>query len=688
MSDTAPGIEHAQLDWDADGQPLSRTFGDVYFSRADGLAETRHVFLHHNQLAERFAKLTTHGIFTIGETGFGSGLNFLAAWQLWLQTAPADASLHFVTTEKFPLNKADLSRALALWPELAPLAQALVGQYPEFIGTGFHRLQFANGRVSLTLIINDAATGLEQLARSAHPQFASGGTGVDAWFLDGFAPAKNPQMWSPALFSAIRHLSRAGTTAATFSAAGIVKQGLREAGFSVRKVPGFGRKREMVSAVVDQPPEVVATPAAQRYPPYLTPWSVVRAPATPQQRTAIIIGGGLAGCHTAHALAQRGWQVTLVEREAALAQGASGNQQGVLYAKLSPQQESLAAFNLACLQFALRYYAPFFEHDPAIGDQCGVLQLAHSTAEQTLQQQLLPLFNSADTLVRFVDAQQASTIAGIPLPSGGLFFPSAGWINPPRLCRALTSHPNIRVLCHTEALSLARQDDLWHIKDARDLHLAAEVVVVANAADALHYASLHHLPLKTIRGQVSYLPATGASRQLQTVICSDGYLAPVVTTEAGEMMHCTGATFNHKVTDPDIRSSDHQTNLRKLAENIPHLAREWNAESTEITGRVGFRCTTPDYLPITGPAPNFEAFVSDYEALRKDARATISVAGDYWPGLYVNVGHGSRGLVYTPLCAQLLAAQITGEPLPMGRDLAQALSPARFIIRNLQRNKC
>src|SRR5690606_8185464 len=327
----------------------------------------------------------------------------------------------------------DLQRALGLWPELAALAEQLIAAYPVFVGNGFHRLRFMDGRITLTLIINDAAQGFQQLLATTHPLFANQCAPIDAWFLDGFAPSKNPQMWSQELFTTIGQLSRPGTTAATFSAAAIVKQGLALAGFSVKKVPGFGRKREMVKAEqltsFNPPPSEGLN--ARSYSPFPVPWAVVDSSDTPalSGKHAIIIGGGLAGCTSARALAERGWQVILLERHDQLALEASGNPQGVLYAKLSHKQEAQAEFNLTALQCALGFYQSRW---PDIGCQAGVLQLAYSEAEQQLQQLLSERFAQASPLVEFVTAEQAGAIAGVKLQQPGLYFPQAGWISPSR----------------------------------------------------------------------------------------------------------------------------------------------------------------------------------------------------------------------------------------------------------------
>ena len=168
-----------EIEWE-DGHPVSRRFGDVYFSRDSGIEETRHVFLAGNRLEERWATLPPGARFTIGETGFGTGLNFCAAWQLWERTAPQDAVVRYVSIERFPVASDEMARALAMWPELAPYSTALEAQYTEHV-PGWHRFHFADGRVILTLAIGDAATMLGELAGYC-----------DAWFLDGFAPAKNP----------------------------------------------------------------------------------------------------------------------------------------------------------------------------------------------------------------------------------------------------------------------------------------------------------------------------------------------------------------------------------------------------------------------------------------------------------------------------------------------------------------
>ncbi|KUM41485.1 bifunctional tRNA (5-methylaminomethyl-2-thiouridine)(34)-methyltransferase MnmD/FAD-dependent 5-carboxymethylaminomethyl-2-thiouridine(34) oxidoreductase MnmC [Pseudomonas sp. EpS/L25] len=642
-------FQHAQLDWDASGQPLSRAYGDVYFSRASGLEETRHVFLQQNRLPERFAALAAGDVFTVGETGFGTGLNFLCAWQLFEATAPRDARLHFVSVERFPLTAADLAQALTLWPQLAPYSAALQRQY-RAIHPGFQRLILAEGRVTLTLLVGDVLERLPELDAQ-----------VDAWFLDGFAPAKNPEMWTPALFAELARLSRPGATLATFTCAGFVRRGLNEAGFAMRKVPGFGHKREMLAGGLERP---VTTHAA--------PW-YARPPRPQGPRTAVVIGAGLAGCATAASLARRGWQVQVVERHAAPAQEASGNPQGVLYLKLSAHETPLSRLILDGFGLTLRELQAL--PTGMAWSPCGVLQLALSDKDATRQAQLAAHF-PAD-LLHPLDRDAASSHAGIGLTAGGLLFPEGGWVHPPALCAHWLAQPNIELVTDTAVVGLQQTAAGWRVMTT-DATFTADVVVVASAAQAR--SLLPELPLKAIRGQLSTLPATPRSQELATVVCGEGYLAPA---RHGE--HCLGASFVFDRDDTEPSQAEHASNLQLLAELSPELAAERRAETLE--GRVAFRCTSPDYLPLVGPVVDEALFADRYQVLERDARQVPDRPAPWRPGLYVNLAHGSRGLVTTPLAAELLAAWLEDEPLPVPRRVAEACHPNRFSLRRLIRGK-
>lgn len=657
-----PVLPHAQLDWDDQGRPYSRVFDDVYFSDKSGLDETRYVFIEQNRLAERFAALPEGGRLVIGETGFGTGLNFLCAWQVFEQHAAAGARLHFVSVEKYPLSPDDLQRALALWPELKVFADQLLEQYVA-IHQGFQRLTLDHGRVTLTLLIGDA---LEQL-----PQLDAR---IDAWFLDGFAPAKNPDMWTAELFAELARLAAPGASISTFTSTGWVRRLLNAAGFKMKRTPGIGHKWEILRGEYLGWPRETPAPALDK------PWFARPAPLS-GERQALVIGAGLAGCASAASLAARGWQVTLLERHDTIAREASGNPQGVLYLKLSAHGTALSQMIVSGFGYTRR----LLEHlqRGRDWDDCGVLQLAFNAKEAERQAQLAAAF-PAD-LLHLLDQPEAQAVAGIGLAHGGLFYPEGGWVHPPALCQWQAAHPQIQLLTHHDALELRKVEGRWQAWDGERLLASAPVVVLAGAAEIQRFPESAELPLKRIRGQITRLAQTPQSQALSTVVCAEGYVAPA---RLGE--HTLGASFDFKSDDLTPTTAEHLGNLAMLEEISHDLVERLQADKLapeSLQGRAAFRCTSPDYLPIVGPLADTQAFPQAYAALGKDARQVPDVECPWLDGLYVNSGHGSRGLITAPLSAELLAAWLDNEPLPLPRSVAEACHPNRFALRRLIRGK-
>ncbi|MGA6096784.1 bifunctional tRNA (5-methylaminomethyl-2-thiouridine)(34)-methyltransferase MnmD/FAD-dependent 5-carboxymethylaminomethyl-2-thiouridine(34) oxidoreductase MnmC [Stutzerimonas marianensis] len=654
---TNADFQHAELDWDENGQPQSRRYGDVYFSRLSGIEETDHVFIRPNRLDARFAALQPGERLVIGETGFGTGLNFLCAWQAFERHAPAGALLHFISVEKHPLTAGDLHRALSLWPAVGPQATALLAQYVA-INPGFQQLRF--GSVTLTLLVGNALETLGQLDAQ-----------VDAWFLDGFAPSKNPDMWQPPLFEQVARLSAPAATLATFTSAGAVRRGLQAVGFEVERIPGFGHKRESLRGILRADlgalRGTLTKPWFARPKPRLTP------------RKALVIGAGLAGCASAASLAARGWDVTVLERHAEIAAEASGNPQGVLYLKLSAHATALSRLVVSAFGHTRRLLQGLERGRD--WDDCGVLQLAYDDKEAARQSELAEAFPAS--LVRQIDCAEAERLAGVALGRGGLFFPEAGWAHPPAVCRALVEQPGITLLRHHEPVELRRQGDTWQAIDGTGVLAEASVVVIAGAAEAARFSQAAWLPLKRIRGQITALPATERSAALGTVLCAKGYVAP-----PRDGVHTLGASFNFAATDPAPSDAEHRSNLAMLEEISAELSDRLEAAGrpvAELEGRVAFRCTSPDYLPIVGPLADPQQFASQYAILGKDARQVPDVPCPWQDGLYVNTAHGSRGMITAPLSGELLAAWIDGSPLPLPRDIADACHPNRFLLRKLIR---
>ena len=673
-------LDVANIVWGEDGSPRAGIYGDIYFSQESGIDESRHVFLSHNQLAERWQALdpNTAGQFTIVETGFGTGLNFLLTWQLWQTLAPASWRLNYVSVEKHPLRPQDLQRAHALWPELNSLASILQYNYPPLL-SGQHRRMLNSAQVCLDLLFGDALDCLPALLdspNSANPSSQSPSLGsvatVDAWFLDGFSPASNPEMWHDTLFSCMSALSKVGASFATFTSAGFVKRGLRAQGFHVEKVTGYGRKREMLrgtftgEVALDAPlPLSVAVP-----------WH--RPSVQTPIKHVVIVGAGLAGCSTAAALVKRGLQVTVIDRDTP-ASGASGNPQGVLYTKLSPTPGELNVFTLHSFLFSLPYYRERLSAGSIQGELCGVLQLANSEKDAAQFDQLQETFKEQNWL-QFKQGSELQEISGIPISGRGYYYPEAGWLSPPSICSADLDHPDIHLVSHCEAISLVDDAETWHIKDnSGNIIASGDAIIIANSNDAKQFPQTKHLPLKPIRGQLSYIEPSALNFEPKCVICHDGYLAPAIN---GSL--CIGASFNLRDSNIDLQDRDHDWNLAQLETLSPALL---NHPVTITGGRASLRCSSADYLPLVGAAPIVDDFKTSYAALGKDARHHINIPASNYRNVYVNVGHGSRGLTSTPLCAELLASYLCDEIRPLPRHLCESLSPARFLIRRLIRNQ-
>ncbi|WP_275286286.1 bifunctional tRNA (5-methylaminomethyl-2-thiouridine)(34)-methyltransferase MnmD/FAD-dependent 5-carboxymethylaminomethyl-2-thiouridine(34) oxidoreductase MnmC [Halomonas elongata] len=660
------GLTRAHLDWRSDDggedAPHSSDFDDVYFSRHDGRAETEHVFLEANRLPERFRAWSEDRPFVIGETGFGTGLNMLCAWACFDAHAPASARLHLISTELYPLDRRDLARALDAWPDLADRAAMLLAQWPEPV-SGVHRL-WLDARVTLDLHFGDTTERLRWLDGR-----------VDAWFLDGFAPARNPDMWQPTLFAAMAARSRPGATFATFTCAGVVKRGLAAAGFSWRKVPGFGRKREMLAGEITAPPEDERRRA--------TPWFTPPAPR-PRRRIAVI-GGGIAGASVAAALARRGVAVTLIDREGPCA-GASGNRQGVLYVKLAAETNDQSRCYLAGLLHSRRWLDAL-DPDGTLWHPGGVLQLATGPREARRQERFLDNHPLPESVVRGISSAQASRLAGIPIESDGLEYPLAGWVRPDALCRRLAATPGVTLRCG-EVHDIIATSEGWRLSMTGaegENELDADQVVIATASLANRFAQTADLPLQPVRGQVSSLTLPEGAPAPTRVICAGGYVAPPQSDRL-----TFGATFRPNETDDRVSDADHRANLDELTRTLPDYAASLEASGasldvTAFDGRASVRAASPDKTPYTGPVPDADAWRDAYAVLAKDATRVPDTVGRHHAGLWISAAHGSRGLASAPLCAEVIASRICDEPMPLEAPLVDHLHPGRRLIRDLIR---
>lgn len=596
----------AELAFAGDGTPIAPAYGDVYHSAQGGLAQARHVFLAGNHLPARWAGRAR---FTILETGFGLGLNFLATLQCW-RKLPGGGQLHYVAVEKHPFDVDALRRVHAAWPELAALADAVHAQWPPPL-PGLHRLDF--GDASLTLALGDANELLPQLALAA-----------DAIYLDGFAPDRNPDLWSDAIVAQLRRLAAPGATLATWTVAGEVRRRLAAAGFVVERREGFGTKREMLAGALPGPD---ATPA--------------RTP-----RRIAVVGAGIAGAAAAHALSRRGHAVTVLEAAPGPATGASGNRAGVFRPLPSLDDGPLARILRAGFLLGRRRFSTL---DGARCGWTGVLHIARDERHEATQRRIVEELALAPGYCRFVTRDEGTALAGWPVAMGGWWFPGGGWIDPPSLCRALLAGLDCRY--ELAVRRIERTTGGWRI-DADEELLEADEVVLANGIGAAALVPGYVLPLRAGRGVVSHLPA-GATPPFDVVATRVGYVTPAV-----DGIRCAGATLAIDDADPSPRVADHAENLARLDMVLPGYATGIDAASLE--GRVGVRPMSPDRLPLVGPLSASE-------------------------GLWIIDGFGARGLVFAAACAELLADRICGDPLSLERDLVAAMDPARFARRTGRR---
>ncbi|MCO5398693.1 bifunctional tRNA (5-methylaminomethyl-2-thiouridine)(34)-methyltransferase MnmD/FAD-dependent 5-carboxymethylaminomethyl-2-thiouridine(34) oxidoreductase MnmC [Ralstonia soli] len=641
----------------SDGTPFSAQYDDVYHSTEGGLAQAQHVFLGGNGLPSAWQG---KGAFTIVETGFGQGLNFLATWAAWRDDPQRCARLDFVSIEKHPFDCEGLAVVHPKDGALAPLAELLRQAWPVPV-PGVHRLVFDGGSVTLTLLFGDAMEVLPQLSCAA-----------DAFYLDGFSPSKNPDLWQPRVFKQLARVARAGSTLATYTAAGFVRRGLQEVGFETRKAPGFGAKRDMTVA---------------QFP---THWRTRRGPVQApvwSERHAIVLGAGLAGCSLAERLASRGWRITLIDANDGPARGTSAHRAAAMHPHVSIDDSVLSRLSRAGNLLARRHWDALDRAGFATGFQrTGVLQLAEHADDATLQQRIVEALGYPASYIDWLTADQAAARVGASVPQGGWWFAQAGWVAPPDICRAnlAAADAAIDARWNTHVALLRHEADHWQALDAQgEVIASAPVVVLANSLEAARLAPLTMALLKPVRGQLTDVPIACLEPGVawpRAVVCGDGYLLPA---EPGAQTVRTGSSFQPGECDLAERAADHAANLRRLAglqpQQLGALAR---LDPAQLRGYVGVRCVSANRLPLIGPLVDEAAATAPGFRLRGPHAQLPRMAG-----LYAALAYGSRGLTWSVLGAELLAAQIDGGPLPLEADLAAALDPGRFVLRALQHGR-
>ncbi|MGB3625328.1 MAG: tRNA (5-methylaminomethyl-2-thiouridine)(34)-methyltransferase MnmD [Henriciella sp.] len=600
------------LSWKEDGTPVDERVGDVYFSRHDGLEEARTVFMKGCGLPQRWEGRDR---FTIGELGFGTGLNFLAVWQTWRQTRQPGQWLHFVSFEGYPLDAEDAAKALSAWPALADLSEKLIAKWPQR-ARGVQRLVWPDEALTLTLHTGEISETLPRAQLKA-----------DAWFLDGFSPAKNNAMWSEELWPLIHERCREGSQLGTFTVAGAVRRGLSEAGFEVEKAPGFGFKRERL--------EVRFSGEAAGKPDIYGLRSPEAAP-----RKVRIIGAGIAGACAARILADRGLDIEVFDASDGPASHASGNPLALVMPRLDAG-DTVQARLLIDAYLAAR---AFYRGRPGV-TETNVTQRPKDAREEERFSKLL-----ADPPLGL---ENLEAIRG-----GGLLHKNALILEPAALIPALLYGIEVRY---------SAQADLADLDHAIPTILATGF----GTGDLLAW-----LGLVGRKGQVEYVSSPVDAPP--SALASGHYALANGTTRLW------GATFEPYEAEPlEPSQSARSENMEALNRLDPYWRQD--ARSRDIESRAGVRATTPDRLPLIGAVPDVEQAKTVFEGVRHGQ--TIDADAPLVPGLYLSGGMGSRGFTWAPWAGEILAAQLLSEPAPASIDALAAVSPMRQILRDLKRGR-
>lgn len=657
-------IQHAKIHFNQENTPVSDKFDDVYFSNQDGLAETHYVFLEGNQLWERWVNYQ-EAHFVIAETGFGTGLNFFAVTTLFREFRQKHPDsplkrLYFISFEKYPLLLDALQQAHLAYPQFSHLAQHLQQNWLNPI-QGCYRFHF--DETTLDLWFGDVDENLPQLGDYMNGK-------IDAWFLDGFAPSKNPDMWNEQLYQQMFRFTKLQGTFATFTAASAVRKGLENAGFNMTKRKGFGKKRECLSGQKTQEKPTALS----------APWFHSQ-PANLNKQDIAIIGGGIASLCTAISLVKCGAKITIYCEAEQTALNASGNKQGAFYPQLSDDNERNIRFYIHAfayghqfLQWAIQQQIEF-EHE-----FCGVALCAYNEKAESKLNKISEL-NLPSDLYQSLSQSELSEKVGLPLSFGGGFIPQGAWLAPRQLVQhafAFLEKQGVQIKTLQKVTALSQTENGWQITTAENKTFCHEVIVLANGHKLTEFEQTQKLPLYPVRGQVSQIPTSEKLLKLKTVLCYDGYLTPV---DQAKTSHCIGASHVRDNATREFSLTEQQENQQKIQQNIPE---EWTKEvdTSGNLARIGVRCSVRDLTPMMGAVPHFSAQQTQYQNLfnLRRRKQPIEQAENY-PNLYLIGALGSRGLTSAPFLGETLASLIYGEPLPMSEDLIHNLMPNRSWVR-------
>jgi len=665
-------IKTANVKFDKNGAPFSADFDDIYFDNTLGCQQSEQVFIKANNIEQAWLNFNASE-FVIAETGFGTGLNFFLTLEKFIAFKRCNQSaikLHFISTEKYPLTLQDMRKALKLWPQFHLFSEQLLAQYDIAANTQ-QTYTFADAAVSLTIHFRDASAAFSAI------EVPDKGL-VDAFYLDGFAPSRNPEMWSKALFTQLARLAKKGASLGTFTVAGFVRRGLSEVGFKVNKIH-YGNDGNDAEKTESTQARFIGLRRGKP----ITGFKVREK--VESSKHATIVGGGLASACAALALANKGINVTLLCKDEQIAQGASSNAIGALFPLLHQDKDSLSLF-----------YQQGFEHSLALFKQLikqgyqfshgfdGLIDVSYKAALVQRQQTFCQKNVWPDDLIHGISKEQVNDISGIDVDHPGLYMPRAGWVCPPELVQAIIQAAiatgKVKVKTNRKVLAVkSLANNRWLLTTNKG-QKQIQNLIFCTGADSLAIDSLAQLPLSVVRGQVSQMQSNDRIENLKTVLCHKGYLTP-----ENNGVHCIGATFDKDDNDTRLRDEDDQYNINMLASCLGDIG-NWSMADVRAS-KARLRCCTPDHLPMVGRVPKIEKHQEYYQHLSKDKNWHYKQPAPLNNGLYVLTGLGARGLCSAPLLAEILAAEICNDDYPVDEEMLFNLSPNRFVIRDLIKSK-
>lgn len=623
--------------------PFNSEFNDTYWHASLPLTQSKQVFA--KQAFEHFKAKQTKSIrpFIIAELGFGLGLNFINTASLF-----KGENIHYIGFEKAAKTADELEQIYAnfkLSKEQQSIKDELIAalKNARLFDGGFFRFEIA--KIKLDLIIGEASWGLSQSEFRA-----------DFWYLDGFAPAKNPELWSEQILNEVARLSKLKAKASTYSAASSVQRGLKQAGFEIKKLKGVG-KRERILVSLKNKPSLKANEQI-----YFSPSYLQSPTKTPQ--TALVIGGGIAGIASALKLKELGLEVQIIEKAPELASNGSGNAIGELEPLITKKGVLLGEFSQAASQMALSFYT---KHLP---DEIFKPHAAYSYAYDE------------KLLNRYKDLE------GFEADKKRVLIKNAACLCPKKACLYLAKGLKTRLEC--ELVGLKKDKDLWVarvLQNGKPQSLSADIVVLAMGShsqrlfgkawgsEAAFLNLDESLAISSVRGQSTLIK--DEPNLLKSEVEKDAtHSARGYLTASFDGCRVLGASFDRADYEAGLRVADDELNIKNTKEFLA------NAPAI-MGGHAGFRAYSGDRFAIIGELHNEKAYKQDYKGIFWGKKS--STMPKYLNGLFINTAHGARGLASAILGAEIIADLIACRPLCVNKNIFAALHPARFLIRKLKK---